>query len=110
MFDRLSGGYSWSLRLVLGHRRVMLVVFVAVIAATVRMYNLVPKGFIPDTDNDSLNVNIGTAQGTSFYEAVGYTHLIGGAKRNPELMADLEARMGADYPEIAERCRALALE
>lgn len=43
-------------------------------------------------------------------EAVGYTHLIGGAKRNPELMADLEARMGADYPEIAERCRALAPE
>jgi hypothetical protein len=43
-------------------------------------------------------------------EAAGYTHLIGGAKRNPELMADLEARMGADYPEIAERCRALASE
>jgi hypothetical protein len=39
-------------------------------------------------------------------EARGYTHLIGGAKRNPELMADLEARMRADYPEIAERCRA----
>jgi hypothetical protein len=43
-------------------------------------------------------------------EAAGYTHLIGGAKRNPELMADLEARMFADYPEIAERCRALASE
>ena len=41
-------------------------------------------------------------------EVAGYTHLIGGAKRNPELMADLEARMWADYPEIAERCRALS--
>jgi hypothetical protein len=40
-------------------------------------------------------------------EAAGYTHLIGGAKRNPELMADLEARMWADYPALAERCRAL---
>jgi hypothetical protein len=38
-------------------------------------------------------------------EARGYTHLIGGAKRNPELMADLEARMRADYPDLAERCR-----
>jgi hypothetical protein len=38
-------------------------------------------------------------------EAVGYTHLIGGAKRNPELMADLEARVQADYPDLAERCR-----
>ena len=41
-------------------------------------------------------------------EAAGYTHLIGGAKRNPELMADLEARMWADYPELAQRCRAAA--
>ena len=40
-------------------------------------------------------------------EAAGYTHLIGGAKRNPELMADLEARMWADHPELAERCSAL---
>lgn len=38
-------------------------------------------------------------------EARGYTHLIGGAKANPELMGDLEARMHADYPELAERCR-----
>jgi hypothetical protein len=37
-------------------------------------------------------------------EAAGYTHLIGGAKQNAELMADLEARMWADYPEVAARC------
>src|SRR5438034_3096695 len=32
------------------------------------MYNLDPKGLIPDQDNDSMNVNIRAAQGTSFYE------------------------------------------
>jgi len=37
--------------------------------------------------------------------AAGYTHLIGGAKRNPDLMADLEARVTADFPELAARCR-----
>ena len=41
-------------------------------------------------------------------EARGYTHLIGGAKANPELMADLEVRMWADYPEAAERCRTVS--
>jgi hypothetical protein len=41
-------------------------------------------------------------------EAAGYTHLIGGAKRHPGLMADLEARMWADFPEVAERCRRVA--
>ena len=32
------------------------------------MYGVVPKGFIPDQDNDSMNINIRAAQGTSFYE------------------------------------------
>jgi hydrophobic/amphiphilic exporter-1 (mainly G- bacteria), HAE1 family len=36
------------------------------------MFGIVPKGFIPDTDNDTLNINMLAAQGTSFYEMVGY--------------------------------------
>ena len=48
----------------------MLGVFVAVLVATVQMFGIVPKGFIPDQDNDSLNVNLRAAQGTSFYEMV----------------------------------------
>ena len=75
-FDRLRSGYGWSLGLVLQHRVVMLVVFVGVLYATVEMFGIVPKGFIPDTDNDSLNVNIQAAQGTSYYEMVGYAQRI----------------------------------
>ena len=48
----------------------MLGVFVAVLAATVAMFEIVPKGFIPDQDNDSLNVNVQAAQGTSYYDMV----------------------------------------
>ena len=39
--------------------------------------------------------------------AAGYTHLIGAAKRHPQLMADLEARVTAEFPELADRCRVL---
>jgi hydrophobic/amphiphilic exporter-1 (mainly G- bacteria), HAE1 family len=67
-FDAVFNGYKWSLGLVLRHRPVMLVVFVGVLLATVHMYNIVPKGFIPDQDNDQMFVNIRAAQGTSFYE------------------------------------------
>ena len=67
-FDALFAGYTWSLGVVLRHRLAMMVVFVGVLAATVHMYNIVPKGFIPDQDNDSMNINIRAAQGTSFYE------------------------------------------
>src|SRR5580765_7462631 len=42
-FDKLFGAYKWSLGLVLRHRMAMLVVFVVVLAGTVRMYGIVPK-------------------------------------------------------------------
>jgi len=67
-FDALFNGYRWSLGIVLRHRFAMVIVFIAVLIGTVRMYGVVPKGFIPDQDNDSLYVNMQAAQGTSFYD------------------------------------------
>jgi HAE1 family hydrophobic/amphiphilic exporter-1 len=83
-FDGLFAGYQWSLGLVLRHRVVMVGVFVAVLAATVHMYGLVPKGFIPDQDNDFLFVNMRAAQGTSFYEmSAGALRAAEIVKKNP---------------------------
>jgi HAE1 family hydrophobic/amphiphilic exporter-1 len=70
-FNRLFRSYEWSLGIVLRHRPAMLVVFAGVLVATIAMFNIVPKGFIPDQDNDSLNVNVQAAQGTSYYDMVG---------------------------------------
>jgi len=69
-FSAMYRFYEWSLGLVLRHRVVMLVVFLAVLAGTVEMFAIVPKGFIPDQDNDTLNINLRAAQGTSYYEMV----------------------------------------
>ena len=69
-FDRLNTGYDWSLRWVLRHRPVMGVVFIAVVVATVYLYIIVPKGFIPETDNDQLMVTTEAGQGTSYLEMV----------------------------------------
>jgi HAE1 family hydrophobic/amphiphilic exporter-1 len=70
MFNALFRGYSWSLGLVLRYRGAMLALFVGVLAAAVHMYGVVPKGFIPEQDNDSLNVTVRAAQGTSFDQMV----------------------------------------
>src|SRR4029077_10429489 len=67
-FDGLLHGYEWTLGHVLRHRAVMLAVFVGVLAATLRMAYIIPTGFIPDQDNDSLFVNLQAAQGTSYYD------------------------------------------
>jgi len=70
LFAGLLGGYASSLRFVLRHRVVMLATFVGVLVAAVEMFGVIPKGFIPDQDNDQLNVSVRAAQGTSFAEMV----------------------------------------
>src|SRR4051812_8359046 len=75
-FDALLHGYERSLAVVLRHRVVMLAVFVAVAAATVHMFNIIPTGFIPDQDNDSMFVNLQAAQGTSYYDMAKWTQQV----------------------------------
>ena len=74
--DRIYNGllrfYGWTLRGVLRYRPVMAVLFFAVLGATWFLYQKVPKGFIPDADNDQMQLNIQAAQGTSFYKMVEY--------------------------------------
>jgi HAE1 family hydrophobic/amphiphilic exporter-1 len=97
-FDRLRSAYGRSLRLILRHRLAVLGAFVAVLVATVVVFGVVPKGFIPDTDNDTLSVNLQTAQGTSFYEQVGYVQRIADLIRaNPYVVAQMANVSGGGY-------------
>jgi HAE1 family hydrophobic/amphiphilic exporter-1 len=86
VFDKLFDGYKWSLAVVLRHRFAMVVVFFAVLYGTVRMYGVVPKGFIPDQDNDQLFVNLRAAQGTSYYDmVVGAQRAAEVIRQNPDV-------------------------
>jgi hydrophobic/amphiphilic exporter-1 (mainly G- bacteria), HAE1 family len=76
-FDALLHGYEWSLAIVLRHRVVMLGVFVGVAYFTVHMFNIIPTGFIPDQDNDSMFVNLQAGQGTSYYDMAKWTQQVG---------------------------------
>jgi hydrophobic/amphiphilic exporter-1 (mainly G- bacteria), HAE1 family len=71
-FDGMRDLYAVTLRWVLLRRPVMLAMFVAVLGATAYLYTAVPKGFIPDTDNDNFNVQTEAAEGTSYYQMVKY--------------------------------------
>jgi HAE1 family hydrophobic/amphiphilic exporter-1 len=71
-FDRMRDSYAVTLRWTLAHRPIMMVAFVAVLGATAYLYMVVPKGFIPDTDNDQFNINMQAAQGTSYYQMVRF--------------------------------------
>jgi HAE1 family hydrophobic/amphiphilic exporter-1 len=94
-FTGLHRGYDWSLRLVLRFRPVMAGVFVVVLASTIYLYAKIPKGFMPDTDNDSISVTTEAAQGTSFYEMVRLQQRINDAIRNDPNVDTFMSSVGA---------------
>src|SRR5438128_10225886 len=75
-FDALLAGYERSLRLVLRYRMAMLIIFFVVAAGTIRMFRIIPTGFVPDEDRDSMFVNLQAAQGTSFYDMSKWTQQV----------------------------------
>jgi HAE1 family hydrophobic/amphiphilic exporter-1 len=88
VFQGLLRFYDWSLRGVLRHRTAMGVLFLGVLGATGYLYQKVPKGFIPDADNDQMQLNIQAAQGTSFYKMVEYQKRIADiVRKDPDVEA-----------------------
>ncbi|HEV3060356.1 MAG TPA: efflux RND transporter permease subunit, partial [Vicinamibacterales bacterium] len=70
-FQRSRRAYGVTLGWSLRHRPVMLAMFVAVLASTAQMFRVIPKGFVPDSDDDEIRMTIRAAQGTSYGEMVG---------------------------------------
>ncbi len=66
VFANLLRRYETSLDWVLAHRAVVLGVFATVLLATAWLFLRIPKGFIPDEDNNQVFVVTEAAQGVSF--------------------------------------------
>jgi HAE1 family hydrophobic/amphiphilic exporter-1 len=83
-FLSLRAAYEVSLQWVLRHRPVMLATFVLVLAGTAQMFRAVPKGFVPDQDDDEMNLNLRAAQGTAFDDMMVYARRVGDiVQQNP---------------------------
>jgi HAE1 family hydrophobic/amphiphilic exporter-1 len=65
-FDASRNAYGWSLRVVMQHRFLTLLVAVGTLAATIYLYGFVPKGFIPSQDIDTLQGSTEAPQDISF--------------------------------------------
>jgi hydrophobic/amphiphilic exporter-1 (mainly G- bacteria), HAE1 family len=67
-FSGMLSGYEHGLKWVLRHRPAVLLVSVLMLAATAYLFVIVPKGFIPDEDNNQVLVVTEGVQGASFDE------------------------------------------
>jgi hydrophobe/amphiphile efflux-1 (HAE1) family protein len=86
--------YDWSLRWVLRRRLVVCFVFLVVLGGTYHLYSVIPKGFIPDQDNDQMYLNTEAAQGTSFDEMVKLTQRVADIVRRDPNIESFQASAG----------------
>ncbi|MEZ5356873.1 MAG: efflux RND transporter permease subunit [Bryobacteraceae bacterium] len=71
-FQIMLRWYDWTLTLVLRARPVMLAVFFGTVGLTIYLAELVPKGFIPSQDSDTMYANTQALQGISYYKMAEY--------------------------------------
>ena len=68
----MNRGYEVTLRWVMKHHVTTMVASVVVLVATIYMFGLVPKGFIPSEDTGQILINTEGAQGVSYEQMVQY--------------------------------------
>src|ERR1700730_8329669 len=67
-YERMAGGYKWTLELALKHRPLVVLVSIALFVVTLLLFYVIPKGFIPSDDTSQIIGYTEAAEGTSFEE------------------------------------------
>ncbi|HLR05737.1 MAG TPA: efflux RND transporter permease subunit [Pyrinomonadaceae bacterium] len=68
VYDWLVGGYRWTLQLVLEHRALTMLICGVLFLATIALFYVIPKGFIPNDDTSRIVGYTEAAEGISFEE------------------------------------------
>jgi len=94
LFERGLRGYTTSLAWVMERRRVALVFSAAILAGTVFLWVLIPKGFIPSEDIDQLQGTTEAAEGTSFESMVRHQQQVAAILGKDPNVADYMSSIG----------------
>ncbi|MBV9507762.1 MAG: efflux RND transporter permease subunit, partial [Acidobacteriia bacterium] len=76
VFGGLRSLYAWTLRVVLRHRIITMLGAAGTVVATMYLFGLVPRGFIPSQDVGQLNGALEARQGISFDDMVRATEQV----------------------------------
>jgi hydrophobic/amphiphilic exporter-1 (mainly G- bacteria), HAE1 family len=123
MFDSWVRLYGRTLRISLRYRAVTLFVSFAVLAGTVYLFMLIPKGFLPSEDTSRFQISVEGMQGIGFEDLVrhqqevaaivakdpdiaGYSSMVGVAG-NLGGGANNQGRIGVDLKPRSERKRSV---
>ena len=98
VFERIFQGslhfYERTLAWVMNHRRTALVFSAGILAGTVVLWSLVPKGFIPSEDINQITATTETAEGTSFEAMVRHQRAVAAIVQKDPNVAGFMSSLG----------------
>ncbi|HEY9614030.1 efflux RND transporter permease subunit, partial [Allocoleopsis sp.] len=101
VFDGMLAVYDWSLKISLKYHRTTMVISAAILVATVYLFMIVPKGFIPNGDTGQLNATTQAAQDISFDEMVKHQQAVARIIQKDPNVEGSNSSVGAGGPNAA---------
>jgi len=109
-FDLLLGGYDWSLKISLKYHRTTMVISAAILVATVYLFIVVPKGFVPNADVGQITATTQASEDISFDEMVKHQQAVAAiAYRDPNVDS-INSSVGAGGPNASANSGRLLIE
>jgi HAE1 family hydrophobic/amphiphilic exporter-1 len=93
-FDGMRDVYDWTLRGVLRHRLSTLTASLLILVATVYLFVVMPKGFLPSEDTGQISGSTEAAQGVSFQEMVRLQQQVAAVISQDPNVATLNSSVG----------------
>ncbi|QLE43308.1 acriflavine resistance protein B [Nostoc sp. C052] len=95
VFDRFLGLYDWSLKKVLKYHRTTMILSVFLLAVTVGLLMIVPKGFIPSEDTGQITGITQAAEDASFDNLVQHQQTVANLIRQDPNVDAVNSNIGA---------------
>ncbi|MEH2419681.1 MAG: efflux RND transporter permease subunit [Nostoc sp.] len=110
VFNVILGGYDWSLKKSLKYHRTTMVISGAILIATVYLFIIVPKGFVPNADVGQITATTQASEDISFDEMVKHQQAIAAiAYRDPNVYS-INSSVGAGGPNASANAGRILIE
>src|SRR5438132_1517137 len=95
IYNRVIRTYEWSLQKALAHSFVMIMVSLVLVGATIYLFTIVPKGFIPSGDSGLILGSTEAAQGISLDDMIRHQRAIAEIIEKDPNVQSLASTVGA---------------
>ncbi|MGF2038501.1 MAG: efflux RND transporter permease subunit [Nostoc sp. CmiVER01] len=110
IFNVILGGYDWSLKKSLKYHRTTMVISGAILVATVYLFIVVPKGFVPNADVGQITATTQASEDISFDEMVKHQQAVAAiAYRDPNVDS-INSSVGAGGPNASANAGRILIE